>query len=104
MKNTDYIEKLETNNKEKKINILKIYSSNNIVTYERPIELIGVCLGIYGKISLPKITWHLEPEIDGVKIENDYLIVNKTVKEGTEIIVCGKTSDKNLIAKKKNTS
>ena len=51
MKNTDYIEKLETNNKEKKIDTLKIYSSNNIVTYERPVELIGVSLGIYGKIS-----------------------------------------------------
>lgn len=80
---------------------LKIYSSNNIVTYKRPVELIGVCTGLYGRISLPEILWYLETEIDGVKIENGYLIVDNNVKAGTEIIVCGKILEKNLAATKK---
>ena len=86
---------------EKITDIIKIYSSNNIVTYKRPVELIGVCTGLYGRISLPEMTWSLEKDIDGVKIENGYLIVNDNVKEGTVIIVCGKVIDKDLIATKK---
>lgn len=80
---------------------LKIYSSNNIVTYKRPVELIGVCTGLYGRMSLPEMTWYLENEIDGAKIENGYLIVNNNVPQGTEIIICGKAIDKDLIATKK---
>ena len=86
---------------EKITDTIKIYSSNNIVTYKRPIELIGVCTGLYGRISLPEMIWYLDTEIDGVKIENGYLIVNDNVKEGTEIVVCGKTIEKDLIATKK---
>ena len=39
---------------------IKIYSSNNIVTYKRPVELIGVCSGLYGRISLPEMRWSLK--------------------------------------------
>lgn len=88
---------------EKVNDTLKIYSSNNIVTYKRPVELIGVCTGLYGRISLPEISWYLENEIDGVEIKNGYLIVGKDVKEGTEIIVYGKTLDNELNASKKIT-
>ena len=48
---------------------IKIYSSNNIVTYKRPVELIGVCSGLYGRISLPEMRWSLQSEIQGVKIK-----------------------------------
>lgn len=86
---------------EKITDTIKIYSSNNIVTYKRPVELIGVCTGLYGRIFLPEMIWYLQKEIDGVKIENGYLIINDNVKEGTEIIVCGKAIEKDLIATKK---
>lgn len=92
MRSTNYIQKNDT---------LKIYSSNNIVTYKRPIELVGVCIGLYGKISLPEINWHLENVIEGVEIKNSYLIVSKDVKEGTEIVVYGKTFNNELSSSKK---
>lgn len=86
---------------EKVNDTLKIYSSNNIVTYKRPVELVGVCVGLYGKISLPEINWYLENELEGVEIKNGYLIVGKDVKDGTEIIVYGKTIDNELKSSKK---
>ena len=86
---------------EKITDSIKIYSSNNIVTYKRPVELIGVCSGLYGRISLPEMRWSLQSEIQGVKIKDRYLIVDDSVKEGTEIIVCGEVIGRNLTAKKK---
>ena len=80
---------------------LKVYSSNNIVSYKRPVELVGVCIGLYGRISLPDITWHLEEDIEGVKIKNGYLIVNDKVADGTEVIVHAKSTTGDLNASKK---
>lgn len=80
---------------------LKVYSSNNVVSYKRPVELVGVCIGLYGRISLPDVTWHLEEDIEGVKIKNGYLIVNDKVADGTEVIVHAKSTTDDLNASKK---
>lgn len=82
---------------------LKIYSSNNIVTNKRPVELLGVCTGLYGRVSLPEMIWTLKKDIPGVKIRNNYVIVDNNVEIGTEIIIQGETSDKRLISTKQIT-
>ena len=40
--------------------ILKIYSSNNIIAYKHPVELLGVCTGLYGRISLTEMEWEIK--------------------------------------------
>lgn len=69
--------------------VLKIYSSSNVVTYKRPVELLGVCTGLYGRISLTEMNWSIENSYPGIEIKNNYLFVDKNVPEGYKIIIKG---------------
>ena len=81
--------------------VLKIYTSNNVVTKFSPIELVAIAIGLYGKVSFPEIVWSLQNEVKGIYIKNGYLFVDNTVNEGEEIIVNAHTKDKRLFTSKK---
>ena len=76
--------------------ILKIYSSNNIIAYKHPVELLGVCTGLYGRISLTEMEWEIKNPLPGIEIKNDYLIIDDTVPDGYEIIIKGSSCEEEL--------
>ena len=79
---------------------IKVMSSNNIIAYHSPIELIAVVTDVYEKNVFPEVIWSLENDITDASIVDGILSVNKNIKDGERIVVRATTIDGSSTATK----
>lgn len=63
---------------------IRIITSNDYVSVECPVEIVGITERLYGNISFDDLKWSLCEELAGVTIENGFLRVDKNVPIGTK--------------------